>query len=612
MGARIIILIFSLIGTFSGQVISVGPNIQVSSLHAHWEHNEVILATDPADARHLLAGSMFLDPRKSSYSVVTYASTDGGRTWQPTLEVGKEAGGYGDPAIAFGCNGTAYSVSLKSVGVRSRWQTLVHRSMNGGKTWLPPVILPYVDREYITVDCTNGKYKGRVYIHGNTLMQGMEGESISGTRVFTSQDGGKSFFEKTFAPVSGHANTYQGNGVVLSDGIYIMPFTDVDKDESHAPWLRVLRSENGGGDFSSAIAVAKRTEPMGPVSFGVDQSGGPFHDRIYAVWTDGRSGRSEILLAYSADKGTTWSAPVVVNDDQPFTNGRKGPDDFQGAVAVNRAGVVGVTWYDRRETSNNRDWSVRFTASVNGGNSFSPSVKVSEAAFSHDTITIPSVLELSSLGGGDYESPASRLSISVRQSRSYFTGGDTAGLAASADGLFHALWIDNRTGVPQVWTAPIKVNGNSVGSTEQGFSNTFKDPATGGEKRDSRRPDNITSRVIFEFSEGRYDSRTETFFIRAHLVNTSSETLVGRLVVTLKQLRPEWAEIINADNRKPGTDAIFDFTSLLTKNRLAPGQRTRGKLIKIHIRNQHRDATDSHLSSRYFPQLSLEVFRERR
>ncbi len=37
------------------------------------------------------------------------------------------------------------------------------------------------------------------------------------------------------------------------------------------------------------------------------------------------------------------------------------------------------------------------------------------------------------------------------------TGGDTAGLAASPDGRFHALWIDNRTGIQQVWTAPITV-----------------------------------------------------------------------------------------------------------------------------------------------------------
>jgi len=36
-----------------------------------------------------------------------------------------------------------------------------------------------------------------------------------------------------------------------------------------------------------------------------------------------------------------------------------------------------------------------------------------------------------------------------------FMGGDTAGLAADASGAFHAVWVDNRTGVPQVWTTVV-------------------------------------------------------------------------------------------------------------------------------------------------------------
>jgi hypothetical protein len=35
--------------------------------------------------------------------------------------------------------------------------------------------------------------------------------------------------------------------------------------------------------------------------------------------------------------------------------------------------------------------------------------------------------------------------------------GDTAGLCADADGVFHPLWIDNRTGERQVWTATFRV-----------------------------------------------------------------------------------------------------------------------------------------------------------
>jgi hypothetical protein len=38
-------------------------------------------------------------------------------------------------------------------------------------------------------------------------------------------------------------------------------------------------------------------------------------------------------------------------------------------------------------------------------------------------------------------------------------GGDTVGLAADAKGVSHPMWIDNRTGTHQVWTASVTVRG---------------------------------------------------------------------------------------------------------------------------------------------------------
>ena len=43
-----------------------------------------------------------------------------------------------------------------------------------------------------------------------------------------------------------------------------------------------------------------------------------------------------------------------------------------------------------------------------------------------------------------------------------FMGGDTAGLAADALGIFHAAWVDNRTGVPQLWTATVSVRSTGM------------------------------------------------------------------------------------------------------------------------------------------------------
>jgi hypothetical protein len=99
-------------------------------------------------------------------------------------------------------------------------------------------------------------------------------------------------------------------------------------------------------------------------------------------------------------------------------------------ISVNRDGVVGVMWYDRRDYPDNSGYVPRFAASLDGGVTFTSSVLLS---------TAPNALAAQK--GADFLA----------------NGGDTAGLVAAADGRFHALWIDNRTGVQQVWTTPISV-----------------------------------------------------------------------------------------------------------------------------------------------------------
>src|SRR5438309_652707 len=85
------------------------------------------------------------------------------------------------------------------------------------------------------------------------------------------------------------------------------------------------------------------------------------------------------MSSYSTNKGKTWSAAKVVSDDQPAAGGR-GPDDFMATPAVNRDGVVGMLWYDRRDNPDNVGYYARFSASLDGGETWLPSVRVSESA----------------------------------------------------------------------------------------------------------------------------------------------------------------------------------------------------------------------------------------
>ena len=585
------------------QHITVGPNVQVSKVNGNREHNEVILAADPRDPKHLLAGSMVYNPKKSDYNVVTYASFDGGSSWQGTLEVNHDPGLDGDPSTAIGCDGTGYSADLSVIGRRYQNQTLIYRSQDGGKTWLPdPVALPFSDREYLTVDCVSKKFHGRVYIHGNVVMKAADGARIAGTRIWVSDNGGQSFVEKNFPPASGRFSTYQGIGTVLTDGTFLAPFTDITEDFSDPDGpegvIRVFRSTDGGNTFSNATMVSKTRAggagaDVGLPNLAADVSDGSFRDRVYAVWADKKKDeRNQIRFSYSTDKGSTWSSPITVNDDEAFTDGQHGPDDFMPEIAVNKNGVIGVSWYDRRDSTNDYDWTVRFTASLDGGKTFRPSVKVSEAQFTHNWAkSLP--VSLISFGGGNFheELRNGTLQLAVLPDRAFLSGGDTAGLVADADGAFHALWIDNRTGTAQVWTAPIQVDGIALRNGA----------------RELEKLDDITSKVMLRFGDIRYDVATHSVSAAAYLVNTSDETICPPVFLRVLGFEGGKAEILGSDNDQKGVGAVWDFSKLLQGQELRPGKTTEGKPIQFRVSDINIPQRKDKQRRAMFPVINAEV-----
>ena len=104
------------------------------------------------------------------------------------------------------------------------------------------------------------------------------------------------------------------------------------------------------------------------------------------------------------------------------------------AIAVNREGVVAVSWYDRRGLPKPtvgpgnlippaEGYDARLRVSCDGGKTWLPSVRLNQVPMTGQLI----------------------------EARGW------AGLAASADGRFHAAWIGDSTGRRQVWTAAVVV-----------------------------------------------------------------------------------------------------------------------------------------------------------
>ena len=333
-------------------------------------------------------------------------------------------------------------------------------------------------------------------------------------------------------------------------------------------FIKTITSSDGGDTLDPAVPVSELYGDWRPTastipSLAADVYSEVFRDRLYAVWADGRfSGRTQIVSSYSTDKGKTWSKPRLVNDDRLPARGDLERSAAMPAVSVSKDGIVGVSWYDRRDSTNDADFYVRFAASLDGGETFTPSVRASaqpRVFDQNEAWPIKGIARVDKTG-------TARLII-ARDER--LTSGDTAGLAADANGIFHPFWIDNRTGVSQVWTASVSVRGGAI---KHGDKNLAK-------------LEDVTSRVEIDVTNSSYDQIKNEGTLSIRLKNASKDTIVAPLKLKALALNSELgaAHAVNSENRVTGDGAVWDFTALLENGLLAPGQVTGTRSVVFRL-----------------------------
>jgi len=413
--------------------IIVGRNTPIVQGTANGIFLEPHLALDPANDQHLSLGAISI--QSGVPTVVAFDSNDGGQLWHPVPLPGTDGKQAFDPWVAFGKSGAYIAVLADAADI------VIHRTSAGGQNWSPGVAVPRgsggaFDHPAIAVDRTNGRFAGTVYVVASQSARTPGGKKVYPTSILRSVDGGKSFLPPVQV-LPNNFNNENGNPVVLDDGTLVVPFFEITINGKwlEHPRLWVVRSEDGGASFSSPYLVMQQYSGH---SFPVLAcSHGHSPNRLYLTWVSkDPNGGENVYLSNSSDKGETWSPPVRVNE----ATGESNVSARIPAVAVSDAGTVGVTWIDRRAAPAGKCSNVFFAASRDGGQSFSPNVRISEAATCADA-------KGNQLPFGDGK---------TKVGERWEAGGDYFGLVA-AGATFHSVWADTRSGAYQLWHTTIRV-----------------------------------------------------------------------------------------------------------------------------------------------------------
>jgi len=575
----------------SGRRIQPGPNVLVSGELPGWDHTEYMADADPANPGSLVVCSMYYSQDRNQLASGVYTSADGGGSWRLTLsDTTDRLDGVWDPACVFGPEGQAWFVTIAhdptkvrdpAEGSYAAWPTPgraimpAYHSTDAGATWTWRHTFGFLDNEDLTIDHTDGPYRGRIYMYGNTF-------PWSSLWLVYSDDGGATFRQSAETKLPSGEATHAGPGAILPDGTLLLPYT-VRAAGPATPGryqIGVAASRNGGRTIDLPVTAATAAscgrvrhgvvgDPelgVGPatINLAADRSGGVHQGRAYLQWVGQDRNQCAVFVAYSDDGGRKWSDPLRISD-APLGQD-PGFEVFLPQIAVNAQGVVAATWYDRREATNRKDHRLRVSASLDGGDSWLPSVAVSTHPFVFQENPEWRGTALARGGGRRSVGDAGRTDLietmvfpGPRLHEAWNSGmGDYAAIAAGADGRFHAFWIDNRTGVAQLYTAAVEVPGA---------------PAVNGDSALAGLA-NVTRTLEVQYTRSAYHSANRTLDLDLQLVNTSTDTVGGPLRMRVLGITSDIgaAELLGEDGQPRAPGAIVDLTTMLPPDGLAPGQ----------------------------------------
>ncbi len=325
-----------------------------------------------------------------AHGLVAGFSFDGGASWGETplpfsvcAPNGAAYNRASDPWVSIGSDGTVYANAISFERSSNRNAVTAATSSDGGRTWknLRTLVAYEINGGQFSTDknsiTANPVQRGVAYSTWDTLILATDNPddnphtaAYMGPAFFSrTTDFGKTWSAPQTIFPTAERNQTIGNIILVdprngANTLYDVtdwisqPNSRSNTQESAA----VVKSTDGGLTWGAPVVIAQmqtvgvhdpNTGQLIRVGDGIPEAAiDPQTGQLYVVWEqasnfkrgNSKTSDDEVDISTSVDGGQTWSMPSVVNT---FT----GLPAFTPTVAVNAAGVVGVTYYDFRELS---------------------------------------------------------------------------------------------------------------------------------------------------------------------------------------------------------------------------------------------------------------------
>ena len=381
------------------RVTSVGPNINVSKRTGH--ESETSIAINPTNSNNIVVTSNI----GTGNGIFRAYTTNGGTTWNGDViadgdnlgtaccdgqmhfdEFGNlylvflsfAAGGLREINVGISTDGGATFTlrNVRSLGpseqleyVRSVKDTTPRAAASGTRAVAggdQPSIATGAGMVWVSYHTNSGIEAQGAQVTGPGLVGG-----FSAPQLAPSSSGGN-FGDIAIGPNGQVMVVYQMGGSGQGpDSVFMNLDADGLGAGGFSARSTITATNVGGFDF---IPAQNRRSIDAEANLSWDRSNGPFRGRVYLVYTNeptNEDSNTNILVRSSDNNGTTWSAPVQVNDDATTRS------QFFPRLEVDQAtGYLGAGWLDARNSATNQGAQYFVAFSTDGAATFQQNVQV--------------------------------------------------------------------------------------------------------------------------------------------------------------------------------------------------------------------------------------------